>query len=58
MYIFLVNKEILKKEHVNLVFEGLDTFAEIDVNDVVVGTSTNMFVRYIFDVKDHLKVNI
>ena len=39
-----------------LVCNGLDTVSEIRVNNAVVGSSDNMFVRYIFDVKDKLQV--
>ena len=39
-----------------LVCEGLDTIAEVFVNDVSVGKSKNMFVRYVFDIKSTLKV--
>nr|XP_053649260.1 beta-mannosidase-like [Cherax quadricarinatus] len=46
---------LLGHERVALIFEGLDTAARVLVNDEVVGTSDNMFVRYIYDVKQHLK---
>ncbi|XP_063918755.1 beta-mannosidase-like isoform X1 [Zophobas morio] len=55
-YQFAVDDSILNHSTVNIVFEGLDTFATILVNDVEIGTSQNMFVRYIFDVKDVLKL--
>ncbi|XP_076069531.1 beta-mannosidase isoform X2 [Oratosquilla oratoria] len=51
-----VTSKELASERVALVFEGLDTVAQVKVNDVLVGRSDNMFVRYIFDVKDYLKV--
>ncbi|XP_074036619.1 beta-mannosidase [Leptinotarsa decemlineata] len=53
---FSVDANTLNKENVNLVLEGLDTFANVFVNGKKVGESRNMFVRYIFDVKDQLKV--
>jgi len=37
-----------------LVFHGLDTFAEIWLNDQRVGGADNMFVRHEFDVTDHV----
>lgn len=40
----------------NLVFEGVDTIAFVELNDVPIGTTQNMFVRYVFDVKEHIKV--
>jgi len=39
-----------------LVCEGLDTIAEVFINDQSVGKSENMFARYIFDVKGALTV--
>lgn len=49
---------MLSIDNVNLVFEGLDTYARISVNGKRVGVSQNMFSRYVFDVKDNIKVNI
>ena len=48
--------ELLAESKVVLVFNGLDTVAQVFVNDELVGSSDNMFVRYIFDIKDKLKV--
>lgn len=47
---------MLNHTRVALVFEGLDTAAEVFLNDQSVGKSTNMFARYIFDVKSSLQV--
>jgi beta-mannosidase len=52
---FLVDDGLLNHNTVNLVFEGLDTFSTILINNVEIGTSQNMFVRYIFDVKEVLQ---
>jgi hypothetical protein len=52
----LASSSLLSKSKVLLVCEGLDTIAEIFVNDVSVGKSQNMFVRYIYDIKDALQV--
>uniref|UniRef100_V5GTZ4 Beta-mannosidase B n=1 Tax=Anoplophora glabripennis TaxID=217634 RepID=V5GTZ4_ANOGL len=52
---FTVNEELLNFENINIVFEGLDTFATIAINDVVVGQSKNMFVQYVFNVKDQIQ---
>ena len=38
--------------HTNLVFEGLDTAAEIYLNEQKIGAVRNMFVRYTFDLQD------
>ncbi|KAM3960469.1 beta-mannosidase [Aphomia sociella] len=53
---FDVTEEQLQSDVAHLVFHGIDTVAYIEVNDVPVGSSNNMFVRYVFDVKEQLKV--
>ncbi|KAJ8985912.1 hypothetical protein NQ317_010669 [Molorchus minor] len=53
---FTVHEDLLKFENIKLVFDGLDTFASVFVNDVKVGESINMFVQYVFDIKQDLKV--
>ncbi|KAH0615885.1 hypothetical protein JD844_026487 [Phrynosoma platyrhinos] len=40
---------------VSLVFEGVDTVAQVVVNNVTVGKTDNMFNRYRFDITDVLK---
>ncbi|XP_050296172.1 beta-mannosidase-like [Anthonomus grandis grandis] len=52
---FTVDEGLLDRDHVNIVFEGVDTFATIVINNVTVGETSNMFVRYVFDVKPILK---
>ncbi|XP_049877970.1 beta-mannosidase [Pectinophora gossypiella] len=51
---FTVGDE-LNHEVANLVLHGVDTVAYVEVNDSPVGSTDNMFVRYVFDVKPHLK---
>ncbi|XP_077485138.1 beta-mannosidase-like [Amblyomma americanum] len=51
----------LKEEHTHhrrilLVAHGIDTVATVYVNDVPVGETDNMFVRYVFDIKQYIKV--
>jgi beta-mannosidase len=43
---FAVDAATLAREHVDLVFEGLDTFAEVHINDKQVLTADNMFRRW------------
>ena len=43
------------RENIVLNLEGVDTVATVLLNDKVVGTTDNMFVRYRFDVKPYLK---
>ncbi|XP_053614125.1 beta-mannosidase [Plodia interpunctella] len=52
---FNVSEEYMRATTAHLVFHGLDTIASVELNDVTVGTTNNMFVRYLFDVKQHLK---
>ena len=52
---FLVEKKLLKKDRVALDFKGLDTYAEITVNDQPVASTDNMFREYLVDIKPYLK---
>ena len=42
------------EEQVELVFEGLDTFASIYLNGILLGHTNNMFREWRFDVRAHL----
>uniref|UniRef100_A0A6J0UK86 Beta-mannosidase n=1 Tax=Pogona vitticeps TaxID=103695 RepID=A0A6J0UK86_9SAUR len=42
-------------QKVALVFEGVDTVAQVVVNNVTVGKTDNMFNRYTFDITDVIK---
>ncbi|XP_063965310.1 beta-mannosidase-like isoform X1 [Lytechinus pictus] len=53
---FTVPSELVKKHNVKLVSKGLDTIANITLNGIPVGSSTNMFVRHVWDVTPVLKV--
>ncbi|XP_068243151.1 beta-mannosidase isoform X2 [Palaemon carinicauda] len=52
---FEVDPEMAQRRRVVLIFDGLDTAAEVVVNGVVVGTAENMFSRYVFDVKEKIQ---
>nr|CAD7442486.1 unnamed protein product [Timema bartmani] len=53
---FAINADtFLTKRQVTLVFHGLDTVAEVFVNNVSVGVTNNMFTRYAFPVKRLLR---
>ncbi|GJQ66746.1 hypothetical protein Trydic_g4686 [Trypoxylus dichotomus] len=54
--IITVNQDLYNFGTINLVFDGIDTFSEIYLNDVLIARTENMFVQYIFDVKSLLKV--
>lgn len=47
--------ELTKKIH--LVFEGIDTVADIILNGQLLGTVRNMFIKYEYEVSSLLKVN-
>ncbi|CAG2163303.1 unnamed protein product [Oppiella nova] len=50
-----VSANILSKQVVNLVVEGIDTVSNITVNGVQILRTINQFVRYVFDAKHALK---
>jgi beta-mannosidase len=52
---FEVGEEALAHEHVELVFEGLDTLASVRLNGKEVGRSESMFIGYRFDARSKLK---
>jgi len=53
--IFDLSAEFFELDRIELVFEGLDTFCQVWLNDKLVGRSDNMFCLYRFDVKTLLK---
>lgn len=50
-----VPADFLKERRIDLVAEGLDTYAEIRINNKRVGETANMFVEYRLDVKRYLR---
>lgn len=52
---FNVGDDFLKARKIVLVFYGIDTFANISLNDHAIGEVSNMFLRYIFDVTNFIK---
>lgn len=40
---------------VKIIFEGLDTIAKIYLNNILIGTSKNMFLKYEYDITELLK---
>jgi beta-mannosidase len=46
----------IQANQINLFFEGLDTHAEIHLNDVLLGNTDNMHRSWAFSVKKHLKI--
>lgn len=52
---FSVTQDMLERPLQKMVFEGLDTYADIYVNDSLLASYDNMFVGHELDVKDRLK---
>lgn len=46
---------LLRHEHLDLVFKGLDTFAEVYLNDSLIGTADNMFRTWEWQVRRVLR---
>ncbi|PTM07734.1 MAG: beta-mannosidase [Bacteroidetes bacterium] len=54
---FSVNNKTLQKEHIELNFEGLDTYASIFLNDSLILKSNNAFREFQVDIKSLLKTD-
>lgn len=52
-----VKDEIFGKQHIELVFEGLDTYADVYLNDSLILKADNMFRSWKTDVKNIIKKN-
>jgi len=52
---FAVAADVLARESVMLVLEGVDTVATVTLNGALVATVSNMFHRSVIPVKDHLR---
>ena len=52
---FDLPKDFKNEESVYLVFEGLDTVADIYINGNKIGHAQNMFLKYEFDISDKIK---
>ncbi len=53
--VFFADAAVTEKERVLLRFAGIDTLAEIFLNDVSVGTAYNMHRTWEYDVKDRIR---
>lgn len=53
---FNLDKDIIKSQHADLVFEGLDTYAEVYLNGNPVLSVNNMFRRWVIDCSKLLKL--
>lgn len=55
---FNVTSEMLQKEFVEIDFPGIDTYAEIYLNDSLIAFANNAFKPYRFQVKHRLKAGV
>lgn len=53
---FSIDHNIARSQSVKLILHGIDTIATLFLNGHEIGSTDNMFVRYKFDVKPHLKL--
>lgn len=53
---FDCNASFLNKNHIELIFEGLDTYAKVYLNDSLILSANNMFRSWQIDVKKLLKL--
>lgn len=56
-FFFIAKCHLLQKRRILLIAHGLDTVSQVFLNNRLLGTSDNMFIRYQFDVKSLLEVN-
>lgn len=54
-YSFAASKQVLSADEISLVFEGIDTIADIYLNDKLLGRAKDMHRVWSFDVKDCLQ---
>lgn len=52
---FSISDSLLQKDFINLVFEGLDTYSHVFLNEKEILSSENMFLKYQINVKAFLK---
>ena len=52
---FILPSEMMGKQHLIMQFDGLDTYAEVYINDHLVLSADNMFRTWTTDVKNYLK---
>lgn len=50
-----VDRKLMRHRHLDLVFKGLDTFAEVYLNDSLIGKADNMFRTWVWPVKAVLR---
>ena len=58
LYVITVGELVLKHRHINILLEGLDTVADVLLNNVLLVSARNMFQRFVIDVTRIIKVSI
>lgn len=51
-----VDKDILNSDHIEIIFPGIDTYAEVFLNDSLIGFAQNAFRPYRYEVKSLLRI--
>ena len=49
---------MVQGDYLQLIFEGVDTYADVYLNDKLILQTDNMFVQYAVDCKDVIQVQI
>lgn len=52
---FLLSAERLNSQHIDLILEGIDTYAEVILNDSSIAFCDNMFLEYSIDIKKYCR---
>lgn len=52
---FFLSRDMLMKSKIDLLFEGVDTHADVYFNDTKIGSTESMFLAYTFPVKEYCK---
>ena len=55
LYVITVGELVLKHRHINILLEGLDTIADVLLNNVLLVSARNMFQRFVIDVTRIIK---
>ncbi|MBW8880665.1 MAG: glycoside hydrolase family 2 protein, partial [Asticcacaulis sp.] len=55
---FTVGPQVFAREHIELYFEGLDTYADVYVNDQPVLSADNMFREWVAEIKPALRPGV
>ncbi|NLR90921.1 glycoside hydrolase family 2 protein [Flammeovirga sp. SR4] len=51
---FTIDQKIFEHQKIQLHFDGVDTYGEIYINNILIGSTDNMFREWDFDIKPHI----